>query len=545
MMNWLEHRARTIEFAVVAWLSLLFLAIHFIVATHAGPLWRDEISSLTLATMPTLQKFWSALVFDPCPAFFFLLLRFWHALGLGGSDFELLLLGFIIGLLILAALWWSCWRINRAAPIFPLAIFALHAVTFEFGDSLRAYGLAIVFIALAFAFIWQLTFQTLHARTIVFAALAAIFSVQTLTTNSLVLFAICIAALSVALLRKQWARFLSILLTGALAAVSLLIYLPIFRCTNDWSMLCVEPTSFQNILQRYEIALNEGGAITFWSWIVVALFGLAAALSVFFRTEPADVKQDRQCQILFGSIALVVATLAFLIFFRQIGWPTSAWYFLPLMAVSILSLRVFIGAFVKSRGASLGAIAVALFSICILSSTVDRAFVRRTNADLVANEVASRVTSEDFIIVSPYFYAVSFQRYYHGSAPWTALPSVDDYSLHRWDLLKRAMQTPDAIAEILSHAKSTLESGHTVYLIGNFPPAAAGPVAPLPSVPNQFFGWSFQAYVRNWGQLVSYGVHQSATGAVYFQMNENAPISPLEHLHVLALDRSASPLTTN
>jgi hypothetical protein len=41
------------------------VALHFNVMRHAGPLWRDEISSLNLATKPTLTEFWSSLTFDP------------------------------------------------------------------------------------------------------------------------------------------------------------------------------------------------------------------------------------------------------------------------------------------------------------------------------------------------------------------------------------------------------------------------------------------------------------------------------------------------
>ena len=46
------------EFAAAILLTLVSLAFHLIFFLHAGPLWRDEISSLALATKPTLTEFW-------------------------------------------------------------------------------------------------------------------------------------------------------------------------------------------------------------------------------------------------------------------------------------------------------------------------------------------------------------------------------------------------------------------------------------------------------------------------------------------------------
>lgn len=543
-MNWLGPRIRTIELAVGAWLTLVLVAIHFTVATHAGPLWRDEISSLRLATMPTFRAFWSSLIFDPCPAFYFLLLRCWSMVGLAGTDSNLRLLGCLIGLTSIVALWWACWRMNRAVPLWPLLLFALNPIAFEFGDSLRAYGVAVIFIVLSFVAIWELSFRPLRVWTIVFAIIVAILSVQTLTTNSLMLFAICVAGLSICVWRRSWLRAALILATGGCAAVSLLIYLPIFRSTKEWSMLCIEPTSYRIILTSYARALGESGTLISYSWIVMAVIGFVA-LIVPFLARSRGTKQGRECQIEFGAVVLIVATAALLIFFRKVGWPTSAWYFLPLMAVSTMSFHAITNAFVKAQWTILPAFASALLSLLIIPSIVAQAYVRRTNADLVATAVAQMATNQDLVLVSPYFYAVSFQRYYHGAAPWTALPSVNDYSLHRWDLLKRAMETPDAVANALGRAQATLDAGHTVYLVGGFPPGAASPPPSLGPAPSSPAAWSFQAYVRNWGQQASYVVHQHATNAVYFQMRASAPVSPLECLRVLAVSgRKSDPLAS-
>src|SRR4051812_14429194 len=96
---------RAVEFAITLSLSVAIVALHFNVLQHAGPLWRDEISSLSLATMPTFGDFWRGLVYDPVPALFFGLLRLWTMLVPAGNDEALRYLGFVIGCGALSALW--------------------------------------------------------------------------------------------------------------------------------------------------------------------------------------------------------------------------------------------------------------------------------------------------------------------------------------------------------------------------------------------------------------------------------------------------------
>src|SRR5262249_55243390 len=97
------------EFATAILLTLLSITFHIIFFFRAGPLWRDEISSLALATKPTLTEFWKSLPLDPFPASYFLLLRGWNAVGLGSGDLAVRGLGLLIGLSLIAALWWSCY----------------------------------------------------------------------------------------------------------------------------------------------------------------------------------------------------------------------------------------------------------------------------------------------------------------------------------------------------------------------------------------------------------------------------------------------------
>ncbi|HEY2124593.1 MAG TPA: hypothetical protein VGG94_03930, partial [Chthoniobacterales bacterium] len=133
-MNRLGRIAQTIEFTVAGLVTAAIFALHLNVMQHAGPLWRDEISSLRVATMPTLGGLWSALVYDPVPALFFGVVRFWNWICSGASDESFRHLGFGIGLGVTAALWISAWSMKKAPPLWALLLFGLSPVALVWGD---------------------------------------------------------------------------------------------------------------------------------------------------------------------------------------------------------------------------------------------------------------------------------------------------------------------------------------------------------------------------------------------------------------------------
>lgn len=134
------------EFAVAILLTLVLIAFHFLFFFHAGPLWRDEISSLSLATKPAFSEFWESLKFDPFPASYFLVLRLWHAIGLAQSDLALRGLGLVIGLALIGSLWLASYLADKSPPVWPLALFAFNPLALEVGDSLRPYGFSLIWI---------------------------------------------------------------------------------------------------------------------------------------------------------------------------------------------------------------------------------------------------------------------------------------------------------------------------------------------------------------------------------------------------------------
>src|SRR5262245_27084322 len=94
-----------LEWSVAIAVSLLAVWLHVAYLTHAGALWRDEAGGVQLATLSDFGETWRMLAHDSFPILFPALVRTWSALGLGASDFHLRLLGFVIGLGVLGALW--------------------------------------------------------------------------------------------------------------------------------------------------------------------------------------------------------------------------------------------------------------------------------------------------------------------------------------------------------------------------------------------------------------------------------------------------------
>src|ERR1051325_3009789 len=134
--------------------SLAGLWLHVVYLTHAGGLWRDEASSVHLATLPTLSQTWGMLGHESFPALFLGILRGWSALGLGRSDFGLRLLGFVIGLSLLAALWLNARLFGLSRPTVALAMLATNLTLVRWGDSLRAFGLGCLLILLTLGLVW-------------------------------------------------------------------------------------------------------------------------------------------------------------------------------------------------------------------------------------------------------------------------------------------------------------------------------------------------------------------------------------------------------
>ena len=180
---------RKIDWALFALMCLSVLVLNVVLYRHSGAFWRDETSSIFLASVPTLKEMWNRLAVDSAPAMFYGSLRLWIAAGAGGSDEGLRLFGILVSLGIVASLSVSCWLLTARLPLLATALVALNVSVFYYCSSLRSYGLAVLFIMPCCAAFWRLCRQPSRWN-ILASLLLAILSCHTSYQNSYLLLAI-------------------------------------------------------------------------------------------------------------------------------------------------------------------------------------------------------------------------------------------------------------------------------------------------------------------------------------------------------------------
>ena len=474
--------------------------LHFYFLFHAGGLWRDEVQVVNLAGRHSL----SDMARDSFPALMPLLICGWSALGLGQSDLGLRLLGMLIGIGILAALWAAAWTARRP-PLLSLALVGLNSLVIFYGDSLRGYGLGCAFIMLAAGAAWAFLKKPTWARAGILAAVA-ILNVQALYQNAVLLAAVCLGAWVICWRRKNFRAAVKIFLAGLAAAASLLPY---------WASLSMLPkTSTSLRLGFYPLIAfgNFDSIVSFplrdylyvWELLVLAVvgFGIAAIWRASFAESAAPTGETLPDDLpLFAAATLLAALAGFIGFLWYAALPTQPWYFLPLVA--LLAVCFDFGVPVASLPRHLRA---ALFGLIAATALIAALFGQRnlnwhfTNVDRLARQLAGECTPQDFVIVTPWYCGITFERYFKAPTPWQTLPPLADHSRHRYDLVQEQMKTPDALQPVFEKAAATLQSGHRVWVIGQMQIPEPGTPLPgdLPPPPLENYGWSDLPYSARW-----------------------------------------------
>jgi hypothetical protein len=185
-VRWARDRQR-IEWLIGALITVAAAYLHWVNLQSAGALWRDEAGVFRVATLPTFPDVWSNLGHESCPILFPALLRTWFLVA-GGAGPALRVMGFIVGLFVLGAVWLNGWFFHRSPPLVALGLLAVNASVVRWGDSLRAYGCASVLMLLGLTTAWCFARKPSLTRWLV-ASLVAVISVQCLFQNSFLLIA--------------------------------------------------------------------------------------------------------------------------------------------------------------------------------------------------------------------------------------------------------------------------------------------------------------------------------------------------------------------
>jgi hypothetical protein len=500
------------EWIAAVLITVAVCALHFYYWLHIGGLWRDEVNLIVLSH----QHSFADMARDSFPILMPLIVRFWFVIGLGDSDLHLRLIGLMVGLGTVAALWVGVWKIRREPPLIGLALLGLNSTMIFFGDSLRAYGLgsvvAVMLTAAAFVFLRKPS----TART-VWLALFAILSVQVLYHNVVLVAAVCFGAWTVCWRRADKPSAVKILIVAVVSAASLLPYVNILRgLTSGGPASQVFRTGAT--MRRFIWSCDDIFGFPRWGyiyvWAALALIIIVCACIGFGRLARAagnkpggadlPVSQDalpHSDYSLFASVTLLLAAVGFPIFFWQAQMPMQSWYLLPFVGLAVVCFDggrpVFPGLL---RFVFVGLVAgSAVLSGLTTMNLLTRQF---SNVEAFASELARDAGPDDYILVHPWNWAITFNYYYKGAAPWNTVPPISDHSIHRVDLVLAQMENTNALAPVLEKISQTLKSGHRVWFLGvanmQFPRPGTPPLKPLPPPPLRYSGWSESPYSSVW-----------------------------------------------
>jgi hypothetical protein len=527
---------RRLEWIAALFLTALIVILHFVNWAHAGGLWRDEAAAVNLALFPSLSEIWAHIEHESFPLLLTLLLRGWNAIGLGGSDLALRVFGLLIGLAILAALWWNAWQFAASPPLISLLLFGLSGTLIRWGDSLRAYGLGVLLLLLALGLIWKVV-RSPSRRTLIFGMLVSLLAVQTLYQSAFVLAAFCLGGVVVALRRRDFKRALLVISTGTPAALSLIPYLGVMKRASQWNVVTEVPLDWSRIWLVLHRALSDPSPLMFWLWAIL----LPAAIVVgclLLRTngKPSPADDGKELAPFLLTI-LVALTLAYYLFLTALKFPTEAWYYLVWMAVAAVAIDALIARWVRDdRSRMLRVIAVVILAALFSPGAWKRACVRMTNLDLAAQRLNQESAKEDLILIHPWFCGVTFKRYYTGGAECLTLPPLSDHRLQRLDLFKEQMQLEAPIQPVLEKVEATLRSGHTVWLVGHYP--FSQPPRPPPKMPRAGegpSGWNEAPYMTAYGMEVAYFLQAHAGGSTPVNIEVGQAVNPFENFPVRAV----------
>jgi hypothetical protein len=496
-----EHDWLTLAERVAALLlTILVLACLIVRATHAGALWRDECGAVQLARMPSWGDVARNFQHEAFPLFFYGTLRAFTGL-FGTSDTVLRGFGLLVGVAFLIVAWFNVSSFTGRAPLLLLAFVGMSPCFLVWGSSVRGYGMGSVLLLLTLGLATRAV-QRAGPWFLAATTASGIAAVQCLLHNVPLIGAIALSAFLVMLARRRLRSAMVVIGMTAACALSVLAYLPSYL-RSDWTVLLKVTPEFLLLQERLLLALGKPDWIVPWLWL--GMF-IAAVIAVIPCLRAAFKSRSNVAFEVGGFLLLVVvfSAAACLAFLRLLGYTSQPWYYLAPMAAVAGSLDLLAASLATSPRFRIVRLSLAIIGASILALFNWQSLtLRQTNIDLLAGRLQKEASPNDLIVVNPFFLGVSFNWYYHGRTPWLTVPNISDHRIHRFDLVKARMVTPDPIGDVTSAVRQTLVSGGRVWLVGGalLMEADRKPISLL-SPPDPEYGWSYEAYYISWSQQI-------------------------------------------
>ncbi|WP_437191672.1 hypothetical protein [Planctomicrobium sp. SH527] len=490
---------------VVLW--LIFARFH-----APGGIWRDEAACVQLATMPTVTDVWNHFEHEAFPPPFPLLLRAY--LQVFGTSIEALRgFGLIVSCLIVVSIWLTNWLLLSRPPLISLALVGLNTTTLFWGGSVRGYGMASIFAPLAFACMARYL-KTPTVAWGIAALTCTILSVQWALQNSVLVFAICVSAALVAVAMPSGGQSTQaiasrlksaalILLIGFVSALSLVFYIPRYAAA-DWKRVVEREATLQDYISGLLFTIGRPVEQTSWVWIGLAITAFIGTCIACSRRNRTDEKSSNQ--LAFSWLVIGFALCCYFSFLMVLQYRARPWYFLPLTVLLSCTLEYILSLCFQAgwfRIARIGLVIVLMQTLT--GPNLQLLKTRVTNIDLAARILEERADDEDLIVVSPWYYGVSFRWHYHGNTKWVTLPILGDLAIHRYDLVVPRMKSATPLEDLKEEIQATLQNGKRIWVLGDLLPVPdTGPTILKPA-PDPEAKWIEELYIASWmEQMTAY-----------------------------------------
>ena len=271
-----------------------------------------------------------------------------------------------------------------------------------------------------------------------------------------------------------------------------------------------------------------------WSvLIVLSLIGATWGLWNSRREKPTRPR-DLLC---FALSAALISLIGYYGFLRLLSYMPHPWYYLPLLCLLAAAIDLIVANLCRFRWIRLARLSVAVVALLIMPLLLWPQLVRarQTNMDLVTQALEQQASANDLIILNPWYFGVSFNRYYHGATRWLTVPAIAEHRIHRFDLLKEKMMSVAPLDDLKQVMAETLQRGNRVWLVGDTVWLSEEKVPSiLPPAPQSQFGWSYSDYLLAWSQhLLAFAQWHAVRGDLILSPAKD--VNAVENVSVWAL----------
>jgi hypothetical protein len=518
-------------FAILLTCLVIYFQVRFYLG--AGGLWRDETNSINLATVPRIGDIWYHLDGDSFPLLWFYVLRAWAWLGLAETDMGVRSLALLISLTSLVVIWVLSVHLGFKKPLFTLALLGLAPVFIRTTGSNRAYGFGILLILLACFSMWRFINRP-DQRSFASAILLALLAVHCVYYNLLLLSGLTIAGIGICL-RNNWKRRAMALLTvEAVCALSLAPYILTVQKQHDWSGLVSARIGLLEVWNAFYQAIGTPVELTAWIWTeLFALCIVGMALNKFIPVLNRSQRSIPDPQ-LFMVVSASLSVLFLFPFLWALHYVVRPWYFVGVLPFFGLAIDA-ASHHLCRMNPKIGFFRLAVVSAAVAIAVIPAASAiqaRQSNVDLAATKLIPLATKHDLIIVNPWSYGVTFDRYYRGEAPWVTVPPVRFIKYDFVRVLAESMATDRPLDDLLERIEATCRSRGRIFLVTALEMPGGDPnEAVLPT--RKFVGnWQLIRFLNTCTARVRLALNRNAKLATVYSLADGRNVNPEEHVRI-------------